>query len=383
MSNIKRMMAVAFAGLAMIGTAKAQKSEYTYKPFPHGFVGVQGGIQSTLTNQNPFKLATPTASIYGGYWFTPVVGTRLHVNGIWNKGGVKHGPKYDYKYVTTDLDLMLNLVTMFGRKDYYPVNVYLLGGVGLNTAWDNDDAVALNASLGDAWDGTKFSHNARVGVQVDFNLCRNLSLNLEGAANSLRDSYNSKKGSGDDWQLTAQIGLTVKFGHKKVKKEAPAPAPVAEPEVWETRIDTTWYDDVEYVDVTRDREIRKDIFFTLKSDSVRGSFNEQLDAVAEFLKGVKDGEITLEGYADKGTGNAKINMGLSEKRAKAVQKALLDRGVDPSIIKGVTWKGDTEQPFAENDKNRVCIVKGHGIYTDKDRKPVKKYRTEQVRYRVK
>ena len=376
----KRILAVALAGMAMIGSVKAQKAEYTYKPFPHGFIGVQGGGQTTLTSSyNNFKLITPTASIYGGYWFTPVVGSRLHVNGVWNQGGVKKVGKYDYKYVTTDLDLMLNLVTMFGRKDYYPVNVYLIGGVGLNTAWDNDDAIAMGSVLNDTWDGTKLSHNARVGAQLDVNLCRNLSLNLEVAANSLRDRYNSKRTSCDDWQLTAQIGLTAKFGHKKVKKEVAQP----EPEVWETRIDTTWYDDVEYMDVTRDRDIRKDIFFVIDSDSIRNSFDAQLDAVAEFLKGVRNGEITIVGYADVQTGNPKYNMGLSEKRAKAVKKALLDRGVDALMIKGVDWKGDTEQPYAENDKNRLCIIKGHGIYTDKDRKTVKKFRTEQVRYRVK
>ncbi|MDE5980901.1 MAG: OmpA family protein [Bacteroidaceae bacterium] len=372
----KRILAVALMGMAMIGSAKAQKAEYTYKSFPHGFIGVQGGGQTTFTNYDNLKLITPTASIYGGYWFTPVVGGRLHLNGVWNQGGVKDVAKYDYKYLTTNLDLMLNLVTMFGKKDYYPVNVYLLGGIGLNTAWDNGDARKLSSSLNGAWDGTKLSHNARVGAQLDVNLCRNLSLNLEVAANSLRDRYNSKIGTGDDWELTAQLGLTVKFGHKKQKKEV-------EPEVWETRIDTTWYDDVEYVDVTRDRNIRKDIFFVIDSDSVRGSFDAQLDAVAEFLKGVKNGAITIVGYADVQTGTPKYNMALSEKRALATKKALLDRGVDASMIKSVSWKGDTEQPFAENDQNRVCIIKGHGIYNDKDRKTVKKYRTEQVRYRVK
>ena len=379
MFNTKRILAVALAGMAMIGSVKAQKAEYIYKPFPHGFIGVQGGMQTTRTSYNMFKLATPTASIYGGCWFTPAVGARLHVNGIWNQGGVRDVAKYDYKYLTTDVDLMINLVTLFGKKEHYPVNFYLLGGAGLNTAWDNGDAVAMKSDVVNAaWSGTKLSHNARVGAQLDVDLCRSLSLNLEVAANSLRDRYNSKRGSGDDWQLTAQLGLAVKFGHKKVKREEPVPAP----EVWETRIDTTWYDDVEYMDVTRDRDIRKDIFFSLASDSVRGSFDAQLDAVTEFLKGVRNGEITIVGYADKGTGKPQKNMELSEKRAKATQKALLARGVDASMIKSVEWKGDTEQPFAENDQNRVCIIKGHGIYTDKDRKTVKKFRTEQVRYRV-
>ena len=77
-----------------------------------------------------------------------------HVNGIWNKGGFKNETqnfKYDYKYITPDIDLMLNLVTLFGKKDWYPVNLYLIGGVGLNVAWDNDDAYAARAVMPMAW----------------------------------------------------------------------------------------------------------------------------------------------------------------------------------------------------------------------------------------
>ncbi len=385
MFNIKRTLALALMGVALVGGAQAQ--ETTYKPFPHAFIGIQGGAQTTFTNYNNLKIVTPTASVYGGYWFTSVVGTRLHVNGIWNQGGVQidgddNDYKYDYKYVTTDVDLMLNLVTMFGKKDYYPVNVYLIGGIGLNVAWDNGEArdfASANPSILDGvWSGKKLSHNARVGAQLDVNICRNLSVNLEVAANSLRDKYNSKIGDGDDWSLTAQLGLTFKFGHKKVEKE-PEPEPL--PEIWETRIDTTWYDDVVYEDVERDRQIKKEIFFGLASSDMGGS-DEQIAAVAEFLKGVKDAEITITAYADKGTGTAKANMAYSKKRAEATKKALIEDGVDESIIKTVEWKGDTVQPYEENDKNRLSVISGHGKYSEKEAKTVKKYRTEEVRYRV-
>lgn len=377
----KRIMALAALGVAMAGTAVAQESKTVYQPFPHAFIGVQGGAQTTFTNYDNLKLITPTASVYGGYWFTPVVGTRLHVNGIWNQGGLKPGSKYDYKYVTTDLDLMLNLVTMFGKKDYYPVNVYLIGGGGLNVAWDNADARGLG--LMNAWSGRELSHNARVGAMLDWNLCRNLSLNLEVAANSLRDKYNSKNNSRDDWQLTAQLGLAVKFGHKKQKvAQQPDVAPVAVEELWETRIDTTWYDDVEYVDVERERDIKKEIFFSIASDSIGGS-EAQIKAVAEFLKNVKNAEIVIVAYADKDTGNPKLNMGYSQKRAQSTKRKLIENGVDPKIIKSVTWKGDTEQPYADNDKNRLSVITGKGVCSEKERKVSKKFRTEQVRYRVK
>ncbi len=387
MMQFKRILAVLAlaAGIAAPALAQEEDDGLDYKPFPYMFIGVQGGGQTTLTNFSNSKLITPTASLSFGAWFTPVVGARIHVNGIWNKGGLSNAYsdegvtkyedlKYKYKYVTSDIDVMINLVSLFGRKSYYPLNVYLIGGIGLNTAWDNDEACDMKNLLSYAWDGKRFSHNARIGAQIDYNICKNVSINLEADANNLNDHYNSKSSSKDDWQITAQLGLAFKFGYKKKQVVVPE-------EIWETRIDTIWYDDVEYVDVTRDRDIKREIFFEIRESDV-ATTTEQIQAVAEFLKGVTDAEITITAYADAGTGNPKINMTYSEERAQKTKQALIDAGVDESIFKSVEWKGDTEQPYAENDMNRVSIITGHGVYTDKDPKTVKKFRTEEVSYRV-
>ena len=399
MSSMKYFLATV---LLIAGTLSANAQGVTdngkdYKPFPHMFVGLQGGAQTTFTNYDNLKLITPTASVSFGAWFTPVVGARLHVNGIWNKGGFHDSTqdfKYDYKYVTTDLDLLLNLCTLFGKKDYYPVNVYLIGGIGLNYAWDNDDAYARRDVMPLAWKNDRLSHNGRIGTMLDINLAKHWSLNLEVAANSLSDRYNSKVNDKDDWSLTAQLGIAYKFGFKKNKKEPqpvaqtvvepePETAAVAEPEpVYATRIDTIWYDDVTYNEVTRDRDIKKEIFFGLREDGVSQD-QAQIKAVADFLKGVKDGEITITSYADKGTGNPKSNMGYSKKRAESTRRALIQHGVDPKMIKKVEWKGDTVQPYPnDNDKNRLSVITGHGVYTDKEKVVTKKFRTKEVRYRV-
>ena len=392
MKTIKRLMAIA-AIACVAAPVMAQDTEddgLDYKPYPHMFVGIQGGAQTTFGAYDNSKLITPTASVSFGAFFTPVVGARLHVNGIWNKGGYRTYDdagvktdfgKYDYKYVTTDLDLMINMCTLFGKKDYYPVNAYLIGGIGLNYAWDNGDA--QNLGLTYAYDH-RLSHNARVGAMVDYQVHKNVSINLEVSANSLSDRYNSKVANKDDWQLTAQLGLAFKFGYKKkpVKEVEPEPEPEPEPvEIWETRIDTTWYDETVYEDVTRDREFKKEIFFGLKEDGVSKD-QEQITACANFLKGVTDGEVTITAYADKGTGTAKQNMKYSKQRAEKTKQALLDQGVDASLIKSVEWKGDTVQPYEENDKNRVSIITGHGVYTEKEAHTEKKFRTEEVRYRV-
>lgn len=380
------------AATVMLGLCVSAMAENTsddgldYKPAPYMFVGLQGGAQTTFSkNYNNLNLITPTASVSFGAFFTPVVGARLHVNGLWNKGGYDENGldfKYDYKYITTNLDLMINLVNLFAKRDYSKWNVYLITGFGLNTAWDNGEAYACKQVLPLAYNNTRFSHNIRIGSMLDYNIAKHWSVNLEVSANSLNDRYNSKLSNHDDWQLTAQLGVAYKFGYKKkpVVKE-PEPVPVVE-EVWETRVDTTWYDETIYEEVKRDRDIKEQIFFGIREDGVDVT-QKQITEVAEFLKGVENGEITITSYADKGTGNPKINMGYSKKRAESTKKALIAAGVSEKMIKSVEWKGDTVQPFPENDKNRVSIITGHGVYTAKDPKTVKKFRTKDVRYRVK
>ena len=377
MMQFKNVLAAAALALGVSVPAVAQTTEddgLDYKPYPHMFVGVQGGAQTTFTNYDNLKLITPTASVSFGAFFTPVVGARLHFNGWQNKGGFKDATqdfKYDYKYATSDLDLMLNLSTLFGKKNYYPLNVYLIGGIGLNYAWDNDDAYANKNLMPLAYKNDRLSHNARVGAMLDWNLMKNLSLNLEVNANSLGDRYNSKTNGKDDWQLNAQVGLAVKFGYKKkeVKEE------------WATRVDTIWYDDVAYTPRVEDGTITWNVFYEIRESD----FNDpdaQLANIGAFLKDHRECKVTIKSYADVQTGNPKINMGYSQQRSEKAVKALVDAGVDPSIIKA-EYFGDTVQPFAENDKNRVSIITATGLKDVKDKYTVKKYRTKEVRYRIK
>ena len=358
-----KYFAVAALMLGLCAPAMAEGTSddgLNFKPAPYMFVGVQGGAQTTFSkNYNNFKLITPTASVSFGAFFTPVIGARLHLNGIWNKGGYDENGlnfKYKYKYLTTNLDLMVNLVTLIGKKDYSKWNVYLITGFGLNTAWGNEEAYAAKQVLPLAYNDTRFSHNIRVGAMLDYNITKNFCVNLEVSGNSLSDRYNSKLTNHDDWQLTAQLGVAYKFGYKK-KPVVKEPEPEPEPEVWETRTDTTWFDETIYEDVKRDRDIEKHIFFGIRKDGVDAT-QAQITEVAEFLKGVENGEITITSYADKGTGNPRINMGYSKKRAQSTKNALVKAGVDEKMIKTVEWKGDTVQPFPENDKNRCVIIVG-------------------------
>lgn len=365
---MKKLFAWAIMALTALSVS-AQQLEY--KPAPYMFIGIQGGAQTTFTNFDQMKLITPTASVSFGAFFTPVVGARIQANGMWNKGGIKPDFKYDYKYVTTDLDLLINLVTLFGKKDYYPLNLYLIGGIGLTAAWDNKDLTssAYAANLPFAWQKNRLSHNARVGAMLDYNLCRNLSVNLEVSANSLSDRYNSKTSSKDDWQLTAQLGLAYKFGFKKGEKKAAQEKPVQKPVVVEEKPvqkpvvaqkaaekpATAAVAKAEPVKPAVKPEMRTEIFYDIRETVISKSEKAKFDQLVKFLKDNPDTKVNIVGYADAGTGNDQLNTRYAHERAQNVAKALQNAGIDKSRITSDS-KGDDIQPYRENDKNRVVIA---------------------------
>lgn len=343
--------------------SQAQENEKPYLTYPHMFVGLQGGVQTTLNDCSVFDVMTPTAAVSLGANFNRVVGTRLHVNGAWNQGQLKSGFKYDYKYITTDLDLLLNVTNLFRKGDDHLFNFIVLGGVGLNTAWANDDlnnaAPAVKANLPYLWDGTHLTHNARVGVQFNFNCSKALDFNIEVNANSLGDRYNSKMNNRDDWQITAMAGVAFKFGYKKrpakvVEEPAPvveeprevvAPTPVVEKPapVVEKKVEPVAPAKKEF-----------EVSYMINKHEVTSDYQSVINEVVAFLKQNPKATVTITGYADKGTGNATINKRLSSQRVEGVKQALIKAGIDKSRIKS-DYKGDTVQPFSENDRNRVVI----------------------------
>lgn len=404
MNHIKNLCAVAFMMLGLTASAQSDETSVTY---PQLFIGVQAGTQETHTDYNNWELFTPSASFNFGSFFTPVVGARLHFNGAWNKGGYIDGEedfRYKYKYLTSNVDLLVNLVTLLGKKDWYPVNVYLIGGLGLNYAWDNGNARAHNDKLALAYEDGRFSHNARIGAQVDCNISKHFCINLELTANTLKDRYNSKQSGKGDWQLVGQLGFAYKFAAKRTKKakgsissdidvnpstlgtstekgyaDTKVKLDKSETEVWEARQDTIWYDDVVEVSKPENGSTTWTVFYDVSKTNFEA--DKQLAEIGAFLKDYKDCKMDVKSYADAQTGNPEINLRLSKERLQKAVKALTDAGVPASSITSNCY-GDTIQPFAENEKNRVTIIVATGLKGTKDKKMVKKFKTKEVRYRV-
>lgn len=361
----KNLLTAAVA-LLMAGAAQAQTNTWT----SYSFIEAQGGVQLTSTNAPMDKLITPTAALSFGHYFTPVVGARLHVNAWQSKSGLAStGQYYKWKYVTPDLDLLVNLTNLFGKGSDHALNVILLGGVGLNYAWDNDELKALNLPANTmplAWDKNRLSHNLRAGLRLETNQAKPFGVSLEVNANSLDDRFNSKTNDKDDWMFTAMLGLNFRFGHKKA-----APRYVTKTiEV----IDTFEVDEPITIKVkekqpktkteTKHMKMNEAIFFKIRESDANAAsgIDEAIKKVAELMKCSDDAMFTVTGYADKGTGSAKMNKKYAKQRADDVAKKLVEQyGLDAKRLK-TDSKGDTVQPFEENDKNRCVIVTGEGTF---------------------
>ena len=361
----KNLLTAAVA-LLMAGAAQAQTNTWT----SYSFVEAQGGVQLTSTNAPMDKLITPTAALSFGHYFTPVVGARLHVNAWQSKSGLASTEQYyKWKYVTPDLDLLVNLTNLFGKGSDHALNVILLGGVGLNYAWDNDELKALNLPANTmplAWDKNRLGHNLRAGLRLETNQAKPFGVSLEVNANSLDDRFNSKTNDKDDWMFTAMLGLNFRFGHKKA-----APRYVTKTiEV----IDTFEVDEPITIKVkekqpktkteTKHMKMNEAIFFKIRESDANAAsgIDEAIKKVAELMKCSDDAMFTVTGYADKGTGTAKQNKKYAKQRADDVAKKLVEQyGLDAKRLK-TDSKGDTVQPFEENDKNRCVIVTGEGTF---------------------
>ena len=97
------------------------------------------------------------------------------------------------------------------------------------------------------------------------------------------------------------------------------------------------------------------VYFRLNSARIDRHQEVSIFNTAEYAK-KHSLPIKLVGYADRKTGNPDYNKGISERRARAVAKQLIDKyGISSDNI-SIEWMGDTVQPYAENAWNRVVIM---------------------------
>lgn len=347
-------------------TASAQKAEQTQEVFnPHWFVGAQFGAQETVGEINFGDLISPNTQIYGGYQFTDLWALRLAIGGWQSKGGIEYASKsfgYKWKYISPAADVMFNLTNAIGGyKPHRLVDVNLLAGIGANFAFNNSDAGDTRSLLLENtgvdflryyWENNKASVVGRFGGAVDFNIGKRVALGIEVNANFLSDRYNSKQAYNCDWYINALAGVKIKLG--KATKTVPVvvPAPMIRRDtVYVTKEKTVTVHDT----VTVPEPLRRDIFFSISSSKIDKAEMSKVEDIVAYLNRWNNAKVYVTGYADNGTGSAKINAKYALDRAETVANLLSDQfGISKDRIV-VDSKGDTVQPYEKNVLNRVSI----------------------------
>ncbi|MBI2380034.1 MAG: peptidoglycan-associated lipoprotein Pal [Gammaproteobacteria bacterium] len=107
-------------------------------------------------------------------------------------------------------------------------------------------------------------------------------------------------------------------------------------------------------ELRRLREQGKIVYFDFDSNVIRPEYNEILANHGQFLAQHPEQKIVINGHTDE-RGSPEYNIGLGERRAKAVATILMSHGVQPSQIETVSYgeerpadAGHSEESWAQN-----------------------------------
>lgn len=369
--NFKKMiLSSLLLGASLCVAAQEQKTDSVDVFKPHWYLQAQVGGQYTLGEASFGDLLSPNAQLSAGYNFNPILGVRLGLNAWQSKGSWSDSYDWKWNYINPNADVTINLSNLFceynaNRK----INVNWFVGVGLNIAFNNDEAADVNAAVAGVtnyaenlsllWDGTKFRLQGRTGLMADYSINDRWSVGLEIQANLINDHYNSKSADNSDWFFNGLVGVKYNLSKPSAKKEVIVPA--APERIIERVIERVVEKPAPVQQAVQQavEPLRRDVFFTISSTTITAAEMQKVKDIADYLNKYPNATVEITGYADKGTGNATINKNLSAKRAKAVVDALVGKyGIAESRIKSDS-KGDTVQPFDEAILNRVsiCIAK--------------------------
>ena len=375
----KFLTVLAIAGVSLTATAQETEATEKYSVATNSFWSnwfVQGGVQwtafySSLNNgfdassDSPFKSfrSNPQAAVAIGKWFTPGLGLRTKISGIWGKCN-----NQSFKYWNAQEQVLFNLSNML--CGYNPKRVYNcipFAGAGFARNMSTD----------------MYAMGMSVGLLNEFNVSKRIAINLEIGWNRLENDFysegyanNGPRGwDSHDNYLYAELGLTVNIGKTGWSKVPDVDAIKA---LSQSQIDAL---NAQLADSKAENDRLKNMLANQKpAESTSETIKEfittpisvffncnktnvanrkdivNVEALAKYAK-ANNSKITVTGYADSATGTSEINQKLSEKRAEVVKQELIKLGVDADNITTKADGGvDTLSPVSYNRRATVQIT---------------------------
>ena len=165
---------------------------------------------------------------------------------------------------------------------------------------------------------------------------------------------------------TRSLGFSVKvkFGGSTASHDVAAA--IREPQVVEKIVEKIVEKPVEKIVEKRvevpvyknDASLSDDLYFVINKAELRPEEAFKLGRLCRVLEENPDAKIAVTGYADSGTGTAKINKDLSARRAQVVVDLLKKAGIAASRIISGNVGGDRDKSLSpESNRVAVCVVK--------------------------
>ncbi|MFC2329049.1 OmpA family protein [Prevotella nigrescens] len=383
----KILMVLAFAGLSMVSFAQEEVPTKKYSVATNSFWSnwfVQAGIDWNAwysgqehgadLKASPFKdfRANPGVAVAIGKWFTPGLGLRVKVQGIWGKrvGNTNiHTSAVDNgnKYWIAQGQAMFNLTNMFlGYSENRLVDIIPFVGAGVGrTMSHNLYATGLSAGLQASF---RLSKLLRVYGEAGWN-------RYEGDIDGFDQYYGNRGWDSHDNNLYVELGLQINLGKSGWEKTPDIDALNAQHQAALDALNSRLRDaeaenarlrealanqkPVETISESVKELISTPIsvFFDLNKINIASQKDlVNVRALAKYAVS-NNSNLLVTGYADSATGTPKRNQWLSEQRAKTLADELVNMGIDSNKITQVGKGGvETLTPISFNRRATVQVT---------------------------
>ncbi|SFG66998.1 OmpA family protein [Prevotella sp. KH2C16] len=377
----KLLIVLAFASVSMCSFAQDADPTLKYSVatnsfWSNWFIQVGGQWNSWYSGQehgknlasSPFKSfrSNPGAAVAIGKWFTPGLGLRTKLQGIWGKRvwGDGEGPEdVSNRYWFLNEQILFNLSNM-------------LCGYNPNRVWNF--IPFAGGGIGRSMTANYYGMDLSAGILNTFRLGKHVGLHLElGWIRSEGDVDGYDQVAGDrgwdshDNNLYAELGLTFNLGKATWDKTPDVDAIKA---LSQSQIDAL---NAQLNDANAENARLKEmlanqkpaetvkefvttpvsVFFNLNKTNIASQKDlVNVEAVAKYAK-ENNSKLMVNGYADSATGKPDHNQWLSEQRAATVADELVKMGVSRDNI---TTKGnggvDELSPISFNRRATVTVA---------------------------
>ena len=377
----KLLIVLAFAGVSMGALAQdadpvEKYSVATNSFWSNWFIQVGGEWNAWYSSEehgiglsrSPFKKfrSNPGVAVAIGKWFTPGLGLRTKLQGVWGKTvtddtNAGNGNKY----------WILNEHILFNVSN-------MLYGYNPNRVWNF--IPFAGGGIGRTCSYNLYSMDLSAGILNEFNVSRHVAVNLEFGWNRLETDIDGIEGSpanrgwdSHDNNFYGEVGLTFNLGKATWNKVPDVDAIKA---LSQSQIDAL---NAQLADANAENARLKNllanqkpaeapavkefvttpvsVFFNINKTNIASQKDlVNVEALAKYAKD-NNSNILVKGYADSATGTPAINQKLSEGRANTLANELVKKGINRDNIKTEAKGGvDDLSPISFNRRATAEIT---------------------------